>query len=47
MPASVPVLLLTGPVGVGKSTVAAAAARLLRQTGIPHALVDLAWIGQC
>jgi adenylylsulfate kinase-like enzyme len=47
MTASVPVLLVTGPVGVGKSTVAAEAARLLRQAGVPHALVDLAWIGQC
>jgi hypothetical protein len=47
MTASVPVLLITGPVGVGKSTVAAEAARLLREAGVPHALVDLAWIGQC
>ena len=44
---SVPVLLITGPVGVGKSTVAAEAARLLREADIPHALVDLAWIEQC
>jgi Mrp family chromosome partitioning ATPase len=47
MTASVPVLLVTGPVGVGKSTVAAEAARLLRQADVPHALVDLAWIEQC
>jgi chloramphenicol 3-O-phosphotransferase len=46
MPASVPVLLITGPVGVGKSTVAAQAAHLLREANIPHALVDLAWIGE-
>jgi len=46
MPSSVPVLLITGPVGVGKSTVAAEAARLLREANVPHALVDLAWIGQ-
>jgi len=45
--APVPVLLITGPVGVGKSTVAAEAARLLREATIPHALVDLAWIEQC
>ena len=45
--ASVPVLLITGPVGAGKSTVAAEAARLLREANIPHALVDLAWIEQC
>jgi Mrp family chromosome partitioning ATPase len=47
MTASVPVLLITGPVGVGKSTVAAEAARLLREANVPHALVDLAWIEQC
>jgi hypothetical protein len=47
MTASVPVLLVTGPVGVGKSTVAAEAARLLRHADVPHALVDLAWIEQC
>jgi hypothetical protein len=47
MTASVPVLLITGPVGVGKSTVAAQAAWLLREANVPHALVDLAWIEQC
>jgi hypothetical protein len=47
MPASVPVLLVTGPIGAGKSTVTAEAARLLREANIPHAMVDLAWIGQC
>lgn len=47
MTASVPVLVITGPVGVGKSTVAAEAARLLREANVPHALVDLAWIEQC
>jgi hypothetical protein len=43
----VPVLLLSGPVGAGKSTVGAAAATLLREAGIPHALIDLPMIGQC
>jgi hypothetical protein len=47
MATAVPVLLITGPVGVGKTTVAAEAARLLREANIPHALVDLAWIEQC
>ena len=47
MTASVPVLLITGPVGVGKSTVAAEAGRLLREADVPHALVDLTWIEQC
>ena len=37
-------LLLTGPVGAGKSTVASAAAYLLREAGVPHAAVDLATI---
>src|SRR5258708_26863302 len=47
MATSVPVLLITGPVGAGKSTVAGEAARLLREANIPHALVNLAWIEQC
>jgi len=41
------VLLLTGPVGVGKSTVAAAAAWLLREANVPHAAVDLARLAEC
>lgn len=47
MKASVPVLLITGPVGVGKSTVAAQAAWLLRQANVPHALVDLDDVEHC
>jgi hypothetical protein len=43
----VPVLLITGPVGVGKSTVASEAVRQLRDAGIAHAYVDLAQIGAC
>ena len=43
----VPVLVITGPVGVGKSTIAAEAAWLLRQADIPYALVDLDRIEQC
>jgi hypothetical protein len=45
--APVPVLVITGPVGVGKSTIAAEAAWLLRRAGVPHALVDLDRIEQC
>jgi chloramphenicol 3-O-phosphotransferase len=43
----VPVLLITGPVGVGKSTIAAQSADLLRQGNVPHALVDLDQLEQC
>jgi adenylylsulfate kinase-like enzyme len=35
MAAPVPVLVITGPVGVGKSTIAAEAAWLLRQADVP------------
>jgi hypothetical protein len=46
MPSKVPVLVLTGPVGVGKSTVLSEIARLLAQANVPHAAVDLASIGR-
>lgn len=46
MTAPVPVLMITGPVGVGKSTIAVQAATLLREADVPHALVDLDWIEQ-
>jgi tRNA uridine 5-carbamoylmethylation protein Kti12 len=41
----VPVLVLTGPVGVGKSTVASEAARLLREAHVSYALADLQHLG--
>jgi len=47
MAAPAPVLVITGPVGVGKSAIAAEAAWLLRQADVPHALVDLDLIEQC
>src|ERR1700738_3945580 len=47
MTAPVPVLVITGPVGVGKSTIANEAAWLLRQADIPHALVELERSEQC
>jgi hypothetical protein len=34
------VLIVTGPVGVGKATVACEAAELLRATGVAYAMVD-------
>jgi hypothetical protein len=42
-----PVLLITGVAGAGKSTVTAEASWLLHQAGIPHAVADLAVIGTC
>ena len=43
----VPVLVISGAVGAGKSTVAAEAASLLREAAVPYALVDLAQIECC
>ena len=37
----VPVLLITGPVGVGKSAVASEVSERLDQISIPRALVDI------
>jgi predicted kinase len=47
MQTPVPVLLVTGPIGVGKTTVTAEAARLLGEAKVSHASVDLARIGEC
>ena len=41
MPGSVPVLIVTGPVGVGKTTVAQAVSDLLAQADLAHAYVDI------
>ena len=43
---SVPVLLLTGPTGVGKSPVLGAASSLLSEAGVLHASVTLSDIGR-
>jgi len=40
-------LLITGPVGVGKTTVAEAVGDRLREAGMPHAVVDLDWLSSC
>lgn len=40
-------LLLTGPVGVGKTTVASALGDLLAAAEIPHAVIDLDWLASC
>lgn len=47
MATPVPVLVITGPVGAGKSTIAVQAATLLREADVPHGLIDLDWIEQC
>ena len=44
---AVPVLIVTGPVGVGKTTVASELSELLEGAGVPHALVDLDALRWC
>lgn len=46
-PTRVPVLLISGAVGAGTTTIAGVIGELLREAGVPHAIVDLAVIGQC
>jgi adenylylsulfate kinase len=45
-PPRVPVLVVTGPVGVGKTTVASAVGDGLRGRGLSHTVVDVDWLGQ-
>jgi adenylylsulfate kinase len=40
-------LLLTGPVGAGKTTLAKEAGELLRAAGVPHAVIELDWLAWC
>lgn len=42
-----PVLVLTGPVGVGKTAVAEALSSLLNEMGIAHAVIDMDWLRWC
>jgi len=42
--ARVPVLLLTGSVGVGKTSVAESLSGLLTAESIPHALANMDWL---
>ncbi len=44
---AVPTLLITGPVGVGKTAVAGEVSRLLERSGVPHAMVDVDALSQC
>jgi hypothetical protein len=43
----IPVLIITGPVGVGKTVVAAAISDLLGDAGVPHAMVDADQLRWC
>jgi adenylylsulfate kinase len=47
MAQTVPVLVITGPVGVGKSTVAGAVSERLGDAKLPHALVDMDHLRWC
>ncbi|HEX5502429.1 MAG TPA: AAA family ATPase [Thermomicrobiales bacterium] len=44
---AVPILLITGPVGVGKTTVAGEVAAQLARAGVAHALVDIDGLSEC
>ncbi len=44
---SIPVLLVTGPVGVGKTTVGSEISALLNRAGEPHAFVDMDSLRWC
>lgn len=47
VPTHVPVMVLTGPVGVGKTTVAVAISELLDGVGMAHAMVDADQLRWC
>lgn len=47
MTSSVPVMIITGPVGVGKTTVAAEVSALLDRAAIAHAFVDVDSLRWC
>ena len=44
---TVPVLIVTGPVGVGKTTLAEAVSEVLRERGVPHGWVDVDGLSRC
>src|SRR5688500_12076589 len=44
---TIPVAVITGPVGVGKTSVASAISDLLGDAGRAHALIDMDWLRSC
>lgn len=44
MPTIVPLLIISGSMGAGKTTVLSEASDLLAQAGVPHAAIDLDWL---
>ena len=44
MPKTVPLLIISGSIGAGKTTVLSEASDLLAQAGISHAAIDLDWL---
>jgi hypothetical protein len=42
---TVPLLVISGSMGAGKTTALSEASDLLANTGIPHAAIDLDWLG--
>ncbi len=42
--ATVPVLVVTGPIGAGKTTVTRSIGDALSDAGIPHTLIDMDWL---
>lgn len=43
----IPVLVITGPVGVGKSATARAVSECLDERGVAHAFIDMDWLRWC
>ena len=43
---NVPVAVVTGTIGAGKSTVAALMSEVLHEAGVRHALIEVDWLGE-
>ena len=44
--AEIPVVVVTGTIGAGKSTVAAAMSEILHEQGTRHGLIEVDWLGE-